>query len=423
MKNKAILVSFIALFAMIFALSTVIASEVDITINDVIVNDVSIDGPTAAGYVSDTVPVEIKFTANEDVSDVRVKVYIEGYKDEVSDSTSRFHIVEGSSYIKRFSLRLPSSTDLDDLTEDLTLLVRVSAKEKDSFEELYAIRMQRNLYSLNILSIETIEKVASGSIVALNVVLENNGNDRLENVYAKASIPELGIESLKVYFGDIDPQDETEIEYDDSEEWKDLDREDSVRKKIYLSIPRNAIPGTYNIEVEAYNYDTTVTEKKQIVIGSTQTGIYPSVMSKAISIGEDTTFDIPLVNYGNRMVVYSLTPEESQGLIIEVEQPIVTVSADSSEIVKIRVKATQSAEEGTHLVTINVNTESGLVKKVTFTVNVEESGITSKPNSVLILTVILAIVFVVLLIILIVLLTKKPAEAEELGEGGETSYY
>jgi len=371
MKNKAILISFIALFAMIFALSTVIASEVDVTIDDVIVNDISINGPTAAGYVSDTIPVEIKFTANEDVSDVRVKVYIEDYKDEVSDSTERFHIVEGSSYIKRFSLRLPSSTDLDDLIEDLTLQLRVSAKGKDSFDTPYTIRMQRNLYSLNVLSIETLEKVASGSVVALEVVLENNGNDRLENVYAKASIPELGIESLKVYFGDIDPQDETEIEYDDSEEWKDLDREDSVRKKIYLSIPRNAIPGTYN-------------------------------------------------NYGENMAVYSLTPEQSEGLIIEVEQPIVTVSADSSEIVKVRVKATQSAEEGTHLVTINVNTENGLVKQISFTVNVENSTITAKPNSVLILTVILAIVFVVLLIILIVLLTKKPAEIEE---NGETSYY
>ena len=155
MKNKAILVSFIALFAMIFALSTVAGSGI-VTINDVIVNDISIYDSTAAGYVSDTIPVEIKFTANEAVSDVRVKVYIEGYKNEVSDSTERFHIVEGSSYIKRFSLRLPSSTDLDDLIEDLTLQVRVSAKGKDSFEDPFPIKMQRNLYNLNVLSIETL---------------------------------------------------------------------------------------------------------------------------------------------------------------------------------------------------------------------------------------------------------------------------
>src|SRR3989344_1372621 len=140
MKNKAILVSFITLFAIVFALSTVIASEVQICDLTVEINDVDAytTTPTIAGEVSDTVPVTVEFTACEDATDVRIKVYIEGYKDEISAETSRFHIVNGSRYVKRFSLKLPSSMDLDDLTEDLSLLVRVSAKSKDSFEESYA---------------------------------------------------------------------------------------------------------------------------------------------------------------------------------------------------------------------------------------------------------------------------------------------
>ena len=87
MKSKAVLVSFIALFAMIFALNAVMAIDFA-DINDVVVNDISIGfGETSVGYVSDVVPVEVEFTANDDVSErIKVKVYVEGYKDEISDS-------------------------------------------------------------------------------------------------------------------------------------------------------------------------------------------------------------------------------------------------------------------------------------------------------------------------------------------------
>ncbi|MDD5192026.1 MAG: hypothetical protein PHX96_02715 [Candidatus Nanoarchaeia archaeon] len=416
MKSKAILVSFIALFAIVFALSTVIASEVQICDLSVEVNDVEAytTSPTIAGEVSNTVPVTVEFTACEDATDVKVKVYIEGYKNEISDETSRFLIVNGSRYVKRFSLTLPSTMDLDELedelTEDLSLLVRISAKGKESAEESYAIKMQRELYGLSILSVDTSQEVTAGSTIPLDIDVENNGNERLDNVYVKVSIPDLGIDK-KVFFGDIAPTDEED--YDDII--------DSADKRIYVSIPRNAIPGTYNVNIEAYNYDASTLVQKKLVVNSAQTGIIPTATSKTIAIGEEATFDVVLVNPNDRMVVYSLTPEESSGLIIDISEPVVAIPADSSKTVQVKVKATDSAEEGTHLVTINVNSESGLVKQVSFSANVEKAstGVT-KSNSVLILTVILAIIFVVLLIVLIVLLTKKPAEAEEFGE---TSYY
>ena len=411
MKNKAILVSLIALFAIVFTINAVMAIDFA-TIEEVEVNGVDlVGGVTPVGYVSETIPVEVQFTANQDVNEeVKVVVYIEGYKSEISDSAiARTSLKTGVTYTERFSLRLPSSMDLDDLSEELTLLVRFSAKS-GSFEEEYTITMQKDLYSLNILSIDTPAEIIAGSSVPFDVVLQNNGNERLDNVYVKISMPDLGIER-KVYFGDISP--DAEDNYDDIV--------DTANKRIYLNIPRNAIPGIYNIEIEAYNYDTSVIVKEKVIVSGASTGIIPSVTSRAIAIGEETTFDIILVNPNDRMVVYSITPEESTGLIIDVEEPIITVGADSSKTVTVRVKATNSAEEGTHLVTVNVNSESGLVKQVNFSLNVEEStGITGRPNSVLILTVILAIIFVVLLIVLIVLLTKKPIEAEEFGE---TSYY
>jgi len=251
MKQKPILVSFIALFAIILVLSTVSAFA---GIDDVIVNDISVVSNTAAGEVSNTIPVEVKFTANADVSDVRVKVYIEGYREEISDSTSRFRLVNGSSYIKRFSLDLPSSRDLDDDPEDLVLYVRVSAKGEDSIEESYPISMQRDLYNLGLLSIEAPDTVTAGSVIAIDVVLHNTGSERLDDTYVRVSIP--GIVERNVYFGDI--ASDIDVDYDQIR--------DTINKRIYLSIPSDAISGIYNLEVEAYNYDSDVMAKKQIVL-------------------------------------------------------------------------------------------------------------------------------------------------------------
>ena len=150
----------------------------------------------------------------------------------------------------------------------------------------------------------------------------------------------------------------------------------------------------------------------------------PSLSSKTVLIGQETSFDVVLVNPNDKMVVYTLTPAQSEGLTINVEEPVVAVSAGSSKTVKVNVKATNSAAEGSHTVTIDVASDSGLVKKVNFNLNVEKSAVTGTlpagNNVVLILTVILVIIFVVLLVVLIVLLTRKPAEPEEFGE---TSYY
>lgn len=414
MKSKVFLVSF-AILALVFALNTVLAIETGpfVSIQEVQINDIiaSATGVTVAGEVLRTIPVEVEFEANRDASDVRLKVYIEGYRDDISESTDRFHILEGSTYKERFSIKLPSSMDLDDLDEDLTVTVRISSKDEAAVEQEYTVRMQRDLYSLSILSVDAPSQVTAGSTVALDVVLENNGNERLDNTYVRASIPELGVERI-VYFGDLSPTVDENYE----------EIVDATNKKLYITIPKNAKAGVYNLEIGAYNYDTKTTVVKKIAVGSVETGVLPSTASKTVAIGEEATFDLVLVNPSDRMVVYSVTPEAAKGLLITVSEPVVSVPADSSRTIQVKVKATESAEEGTQAVTVSIASDGNAVKQASFNLNVEKAGSTTigKSNTVLILTVILSIIFVVLLIVLIVLLTKKPAETEEFGE---TSYY
>lgn len=405
MKNKAILVSFMTLFALVFTLSAVSAAIADVT--EVTVDGVSI-GEAIVGP-SETVPVEVTVKALEDLTDVKIKVYIEEY--DISESvTLRTDLDTGKSKEARFSIKIPSSLDLDDgETEELDVVVRISAEDKTSYEQAFTLTVKKDSKSLNLLSISAPEQAIAGEVIAVDVVIKNDGYDRLDDTYVTASIPELGI-SEKVYFGDIAP--DVDDTYDNIR--------DSLNKKIYITVPRTAPRGVYDLVVEAKNSKTSSKAVGQISVTSAMTGIVPSANAKTIGIGEEATFEVVLINPNDRMVVYSITPSESEGLIVEIAEPVVAVDAESSKTVKIRVKATESAKEGTQLVSVNVNGENGeLIKQVSLTVNVENSKATGS-NTVMILTVVLAIIFVVLLVILIVLLTKKPAETEEFGE---TSYY
>jgi len=408
--SKTILATIIALVAILTVMTFVSASAGLTDSFDVTVDGIEYSaGDTIGIEAGETIPLKVIFTATENASDVKLKVWIDGYRSEIKDETGRFELVEDSKYSRTFSLTVPFDIDP---TEDYVLIVRISEKTK-SYEEEFDLKLQRESYKSDILSVEAPNKVTPGSTIAVDVVLKNRGMHELEDVFVKARISDLEIER-KVYFGDVDSQDECEYSGDCHG-----NREDAVDGRIYLSIPRDAQAGTYSLEVEAYNSDFTETVKKTIVVsGEGETSdILSGVTSRAIAVGQETTYDLVIVNSGDKMKVYTLTPEDANGLIVEVD-PIVTVAADSSETVKVRVRATNSAEEGTQTVAVNVESGGELVKRAVFSVNVEKGRAAS---SVVVLTIILAIVFIVLLIVLIVLLTSKQPSAPEAEE--ETSYY
>lgn len=411
--EKSILVSVIAVFTVLALMSFISAAVGDLTdCWEVTVDGAYVSGSTVSGIeAGETLPIRLIFKAADNASDVKVSAWIDGYRADISDKTERFELVKDSIYTKYLSLKVPADIDP---TEEYTLIIRIADKT-ESDEQQYALKLQRSSYNLEVLSAELPDKATAGSVVAIDVVLKNWGMHKLEDIFVKARIPDLGIEK-KVYFSDLDPLDEDEYDL----LVREANRKDSVERIIYLAIPDNAKAGIYVLEVEAYNVDSDSVIKKNIIISGVEeiSEILPGTTVQSLGIGQEVTYDLVIVNSGSKMKVYTLTPEEAKGLVVKVE-PIVTVPADSSKIVEVKVKATESAEEGTHIVTINAESDGALIKSVNFSANVEKGKVTGT-SSVFILTVVLVIVFVVLLIILIVLLTKKPAavETEE-----ETSYY
>ena len=407
------MVSIIAVFTVLALISFVSAGDLTNYPNwEVTVNGADVDAYTVSGIEGgETLAIKVVFEATRDASDVKVRAWIDGHRTEISDKTGRFELINGSVYTRYLSLKVPDDIDP---TDEYTLIIRIS-DQTEADEEEYTLKLQRESYNLDILSVETVDKATPGSNIAVDVVLKNWGMHDLEDIFVKVRIPDLNLER-KVYFGDLDPLDEAEYE---CEEYgcKEANRKDSTERRIYLAIPDNAKAGVYSLEVDASNVDSVSTVKKNIVISGVEevSNILSGVGSKTLDIGQEVSYDLVIVNSGSKMKVYTLTPEEAKGLIVETDS-IVTVPADDSKTVKVKVKATESADEGTHVISVNVESEGELVKTVNFSANVEKA---QAGNSVVVLTIVLAIIFVVLLIILIVLLTRKPATMET----EETSYY
>ena len=275
MKTKQIFGFVVAAMIALFAVSSVMAGTLNTYFNDVKVNDVTMYSGwnTLSGMPGETIPVVVQIVANSDYQDLKLKVEIDGYKSDVSASTSRFDVIAGSTYIKRLSLTLPSVEDMNNLSEGLTLYVRLSDKN-DAYEQQYDIKMQREAYSLEFLDVSAPMSASAGEIIGLDVVLKNTGSRSADDTFVNVAIPELGI-SKKAYFGDLAAQDNTASN----------DNEDARERRIYVVIPSDAKSGDYTLNVQASNYDGSSAVRKVISItglatASNATAVTPTTNAK-----------------------------------------------------------------------------------------------------------------------------------------------
>lgn len=395
MKRNILLIPFIAVLTLLIAgfASAELANNIATDFNSV-----TLGTNTMVGDVDNVIPVRVTFDSIADEENVKVKVYMEGHRDDVSVSTNRFNIEDGITYTKLLSLRLPS--DSDDLSEEYTLYVEIVSKD-DRTEEEYTISMQRNSYTFEILSIDYSSNILAGEVAPVSVVIKNIGYNRMDDTYAIVSIPALGISS-RGYVGDLIPVED----YDDYD-----DEEDSVQKTVYLKIPMNIEAGVYDMEIEVYNNDAETSVTKLVNIGGSVSGmVLAAVKNQDLNAGETVTYDLIVVNSADDVKVFNIGTVS--GDVLSVSAPsVVTVGPDASETVSITVKADDNAAIGTYTFSVDVNG-----KQVVFGANVVG---TSVSTSVVALTVILVIIFVVLLAVLVVLLTRKEKPMEEV----ETSYY
>ena len=362
-------------------------------------------------FVSDYIEVDVTFVSVVNESDVRVKAWIDGYRDEVEEETERFDVIAGRKYTKELKLKLPSDMDSD----EYVLVVRIAGKNKaDELE--YALTVQRKSYMIEILSVEYVKSVKAGESFGIDVVVKNRGSQKIEDVYIKARLPELGIER-RVYAGDLTPYDEE-------------NKEDAVEKSVIIQIPEDAKSGTYELVIEAYNDDAKQSiekeleiEGKEVTSGGVEV-ITPETM-KLIEAGETGEYVITLLNLGNEEETVTIAGGVKGTINITADPAVVTLQPNEAKDVKVKVETTNTTTTGNYTVPLKITGEdSEPIKELGITANViksTEKG--ARPAA--ILTVVLLVVIVVLAIAFTTTIKKKRAgqEQPETTDTEEAAYF
>ncbi|MBR9702141.1 hypothetical protein GOV13_04440 [Candidatus Pacearchaeota archaeon] len=406
MEMKNLMVFFLTIVSVLFLVTTVSAAEiadvysVEVDGTDILSSDISV-------LAGETISVKVFFDALEDASDVKVKVELEGNKVDIDARTTAFDVEEDFSYKKTLNLKVPYELK-DEVSDELTLVIKIwNGDHRTDFET--ELRVQRPSYNAAVMSISTAQRVDAGESLPVDVVIKNTGYNYLDDLYVTVKIPELGVQRTS-YFGDLVSFECTDDDAADCDE----DNEDTLKGRFYLEVPYDAISGIYNLEVEAKNSDTVNNVIQQIAIDNDFTSnVVVTSTRKTFAAGQDSEYQLLLVNPTNKLKVYRVVPESSSDLSTSVSESVVAVPSGASRTVSVIANARANGEYD-----FNVNVFSGeeLVSSTTLTADVSGSSIA---NPVVVLTIILAIVFLVLLIVLIVLLGKKPEKTEEFGE----SYY
>ena len=411
MKAKPIFGLLLAVFTVALFASAVSA---DLNISNVFVevDDVPAEAGNVAIVGGDVLPVEVQFTSGQEATDVEVSAWIQGFRSETRVDRDFADLLNGRIYNAKLSVNVPEDLDEDEATErDLVLVIRIESDE-GSFEITRQLKAQRQSHNLDILLVDFDRVTKVDSTLPISVVLKNLGRAEEEDTFVTVSIPELGI-SKTAFFEDLNPIDVCD---DDG----DCDRSDSRERRIFLTIPNGVVPGVYDVKVTAKSEDTesTVIKPLSIVGDAIEGQVLSNPVSKTFAVGEKVTYEMILVNTGNKIAVYNLIPQANDALSVELSDTLTTVPAGSSKTVLVKVTANR---EGTFNFGVTAVSD-GFSETADYTATVQGQrsiGTVTSGSNIIVLTVVLAIIFVVLLVILIVLLTKRPEKSEEFGE----SYY
>jgi hypothetical protein len=402
MNAKNLMVS---LFAVVVAMLLVLTvSAADITSNPrVKVDDIYL-GQNPSVTAGESVSIEVKFTADTDATDVRVKAELEGDKVDVYVISKPFDVEEGHTYKKTLALKVPFELK-DEVSDELDLSLKIwNGDYKTQLEE--TVRVQRPSYNPVVKSISVSQSVEAGESFPVDFVLKNMGYNDLEDIYVTVSIADLGIKKVS-YFGDLVAKETCTHDCDDEDE-------DTVSGRLYLEVPYDAEEGVYELEVEITTDDVTSTFAREISVKNEfSSNVIVTSTSKTANVGQEAEYTLLLVNPTDSLKVYRIVTETSDSLSSGVDETVVAVPAGSSKTVTVMAKA---SEAGEYNFDVHIFSGEKLADTVELSLTAENNAAS---NPIVVLTVVLAIIFLVLLIVLIVLLGRKPRKQEEFGE----SYY
>ena len=198
MNTKKLLVSFVMLLSVLSIVATISAAQLA-TLSSVEVDGLNVNSDPAL-VVGDTVEVRVEFNSLVNASDVTVEVEIEGDKKDVKAETKSFDVESGREYTRTLRLEVPFDLK-DSLSDFATVNVDVSV-DGLRIEVSYSLRIQRESFNANIVSVSVPQTVKAGETFPVDVVLKNVGYNDLDDVFVTAKISALGVERT-AFFGEL----------------------------------------------------------------------------------------------------------------------------------------------------------------------------------------------------------------------------
>ena len=400
-KNGLVLVVMLltAVMASAFASAATIPLDIDWVKVD---GDTFESGDTIEFERGEDLDLRVRVTATADIEDVEIEAYISGYRyaeyerDMVSDYERIGDLRMDSSDTVSLSLEIPTKIK----TEDAKLRIRVSNKNDESQEYTYQLDIvgiaDENAIVIKDFTVSPSTVVEAGRPLSFKVKVKNLGDNDLDDVSVKVSIPELGI---------TDDEYLDEIEANEAETFEEL----------LLRIPQCAAAGTYtvtaNVEFDEYEETSesmtitvlesgacevnapkvttdktvvTVPETQEVVLGTTG-GVYPVMIS----------------NLGSTAKTYTLTASgvSAWGTVRFDPGAVVVVQPESVKTVYMYVAASEDAQAGAQVFKLAIEGDDD-EKQVVLTANVQEGEDAASYDS---LRRGLEIGLIVLVVILIIL--------------------
>ena len=231
MKKIVLAIMFVLCLLCVPALA---AESTNYEITDIKVDDLSYANTV---YVEEgaTIAVEVYLEGLGETTDVNVKTWLGGYEySTVQATSSMFDIEDGVSYKKTLYLELPNDMDSE---QDYTLYVE-AYDDEDYVREEATLRVSNARHDVRIQDILVDNSIEAGEYASVTVRLENQGDNKEEDIKVEVSSTELGVD-VATYLDELYTLPEVDNE----------DEESSGDVTLNFQVDDETVTGSYTLDV------------------------------------------------------------------------------------------------------------------------------------------------------------------------------
>jgi len=260
------------------------------------------------------------------------------------------------------------------------------------------------------------ESVNAGETAVVEVAVRNRGTKIEEDVFVKASIPELGISRQK-FIGDLLPLEDFENE--------DNELSDKAVALLRLEIPAGTVSGDYALKIQVYSSDGVAKGEETAILsvkGKTAAPVQTSGSAVAIDSSAKTVakeqgvvYKVTVTNLGSSAQTYTAEVSGVDFGTYSANPGILTLAAGQSGEFNIFVSPAATSTLGAHAFSVAVKADGTVAKTLSLSADVTDSsaGNDRLRQNLIVIAVILIAILIILAIIIAVVTGRRREESEE----------